>query len=215
MTSTLTPMQACRSPLRPLVIRTATVNDARITLRLFRDGIHIAAADHFSAESLAEWAALRSEDGHRQLISTKVVLVASLKQEPAGFVALDVEAGGVAVLVADLESGGYGVAGCLLAAVDAVAAEAGLTHVTARTTRRAFEVFGRCGYAVAEPLLVAGEGRGPEIYVVGKHLPPPRPLVHATGGPSHGSRPSGPRTAYAATTLQRPESTLSPCPSLT
>ncbi len=183
------PVQPSCSAACPLMVRKATSDDAQMLWRLSRDGIQITTAEYVSAQALAEWTAIRSEEGHRRLIATKVVLVATLRGEPAGFVVLDVDAGRVDLLLVEPESAGQGVTKELLAAADVAAREVGLTRLTALTTPRRVEVFTRNGYKGTGPVLVAGEGRGLRSYAVGKQLAPPRIPDQDTHGRSRSRHP--------------------------
>lgn len=145
-------------------VRRASVEDAAGMYSVSLAAIRESASSHYSPDQLGAWSRRRSLEGHRRMVQDTTAFVAVVGAELAGFatVALrpigSLQAGEVDQLFVAPAHGGRGVAARLLAAVEAVAREAGLAELVTHASWRAAPVFERSGYRRVEEEAVDVDG---------------------------------------------------------
>ena len=137
-------------------MRTAGEQDASLLYQLSLDAIHDSAAGHYTRDQLRAWTGRRSVSEHSWMIRNTEVLVAEVDGALAGFCSVALQAvgslepGEVDQLFVHPDHGGRGVARVLLAAVAALARDAGLSELHTHASWRAEPAFARLGYERVE-----------------------------------------------------------------
>ncbi|WP_369133118.1 GNAT family N-acetyltransferase [Modestobacter sp. I12A-02662] len=136
----------------PVVVRRARVGDADALHRLSLDAIASSAVGHYDDRQRAAWAARRTREGHRWLVTATTTFVAVDGEDVAGFASVALhrvgvlQEGEVDQLFVDPRHGGRGVARLLLDAVARAAVAAGLRELVTHASWRAVPVFERAGF---------------------------------------------------------------------
>ena len=127
--------------------------DAPALYAVSLEAIAVSAAAHYSPAQREAWSRRRSLAQHERLVASTATVVAEVGTEVAGFASLalqpvdGLQRGEVDQLFVHPRHGGRGVARALLAAVDALAREAGVRALHTHASWRAEPVFARAGYA--------------------------------------------------------------------
>jgi putative acetyltransferase len=139
-----------------VIVRPAVVGDAAELHALSEEAILRSAASHYTEPQLRAWAGRRSVEGHVRMIERTAAFVAAEEGRAVGFATVALApgrgllAGEVDQLFVRPDSGGRGVAGLLLSAVERAARDAGLADLVTHASWRAVPVFERHGFVQVE-----------------------------------------------------------------
>lgn len=139
-----------------VTVRSAVVGDAAELHALSEEAILRSGASHYTESQLRAWAGRRSVEGHVRMIKRTAAFVAAEEGRAVGFATVALAPGGgllageVDQIFVRPDSGGRGVAGLLLSAVERAARDAGLADLVTHASWRAVPVFERHGFVQVE-----------------------------------------------------------------
>ena len=153
-------------------IRTARPDDLPGLVSLFRETVHALGPGHYTAQEIDAWAPadLRPEDWAPRL-ARNTVLAAEDDGMLVGFAELSPD-GAVDMLYVHQNHQGRGIASALLADLEAVARDAGLTRLTTDASRIAKPFFLSRGFTLLAAQRVERRGVAIENFRMEKTLAP-------------------------------------------